>query len=72
MHRNILSSQPRVTRIKINWDDSETSTKPEEPNQVVNEETMDSMAGTSEPTTNGLAASIGFSENSSQSAMEVM
>ncbi|XP_034232886.1 histone chaperone asf1-like [Thrips palmi] len=71
VHRNILSSQPRVTRIKINWDDSETSTQTQEQNQAVNEETMDSMAGTSEPTTNGLA-SIGFSENSSQSAMEVM
>lgn len=57
--------------MKINWDDSETSTKTEEPNQAVNDETMDSMAGPSESTSNGLA-SIGFSENSSQSAMEVM
>lgn len=71
MYRNILSSQPRVTRIKINWDDSETSTKEEEPSQIVNEETMDTVPSTSESTTNGLAA-IGFSENSSQSAMEVM
>lgn len=70
MYRNILSSQPRVTRIKINWDDSETSSK-EEPNQIVNEETMDTVASTSDSTANGLAA-IGFSENSSQSAMEVM
>lgn len=70
VHRNILSSQPRVTRIKINWDDSETSSN-QEPTPQVNEETMDNIASTSESTSNGLAT-IGFSENSSQSAMEVM
>lgn len=70
VYRNILSSQPRVTRIKINWDDSETSTNGES-NEIVNEETMDTVASTSESTSNGLAT-IGFSENSSQSAMEVM
>lgn len=69
MYRNILSSQPRVTRIKINWDDSDATSK-EEPSSV-QEETLDAIAGTSESTSNGLSA-ISFSENSSQSAMEVM
>ena len=38
MTRNILASKPRVTRFKINWDDTNGNT----------EEAIDSEAGTSE------------------------
>jgi hypothetical protein len=59
--RSILASEPRVTRFKINWDDA------------------DGMRQSADDTTHNLEeelvssnATVGFSENSSQSAMEVM
>ncbi|XP_046669645.1 histone chaperone asf1 isoform X1 [Homalodisca vitripennis] len=57
--RNILGSEPRVTRFKINWDDSETQMKTSTEEEQQQQE---------QPTVN-----VGFNENScSQSAMEVI
>jgi hypothetical protein len=55
-----LASQPRVTRFKINWDDTDTLHQ--------------STENTADTLEEGLVSSnaVGFSENSSQSAMEVM
>ena len=58
--RNILASEPRVTRFKINWDDTET----------MHQSTEDTTHKTEGKVSSDGA--MGFSENSSQSAMEVM
>jgi hypothetical protein len=59
--RNILASEPRVTRFKINWDDTDT----------LHESTEDT-AHTLEEELVSSNSVMGFSENSSQSAMEVV
>lgn len=58
--RNILASEPRVTRFKINWDDTDT----------VHQSTEDTTYKMEEKVASDGA--VGFSENSSQSVMEVM
>jgi len=58
--RNILASEPRVTRFKINWDDTDT----------MHQSTEDTTYKTEEKVSSDGA--VGFSENSSQSVMEVM
>lgn len=58
--RNILASEPRVTRFKINWDDTDTMHQSTEDNTYKKEELVSSDGA------------VGFSENSSQSVMEVM
>nr|CAD7198567.1 unnamed protein product [Timema douglasi] len=62
--RNILSSQPRVTRFKINWDDSDTVANP------IGLELLENHEESSMPVPS--TSAVFFSENSSQSAMEVM
>jgi hypothetical protein len=59
--RNILVSEPRVTRFKINWDDTDKVHVSTEDTAHELEEELVSSSG-----------AMGFSENSSQSAMEVM
>jgi hypothetical protein len=59
--RNILASEPRVTRFKINWDDTDT----------VHQSTDDNTHNLDEELVSSNGA-VGFSENSSQSAMEVV
>lgn len=59
--RNILASQPRVTRFKINWDDTDTL-----------HQSTENTAHTLEEELVSSSSAVGFSENSSQSAMEVM
>jgi ASF1 like histone chaperone. len=58
--RNILSSEPRVTRFKINWDDTDTL------HQSADDTTykMDELVSSD--------GAVGFSEKNSQSVMEVM
>lgn len=59
--RNILGTEPRVTRFKINWDDSE-------PQQTEEQQQLQQTQAQPQTTT-----TVGFSENScSQNAMEVM
>jgi len=58
--RNILASEPRVTRFKINWDDTDTTHQSTEDTTYKMEEKVSSDGA------------VGFSENSSQSVMEVM
>jgi len=58
--RNILASEPRVTRFKINWDDTDTMHQSTEDTTYKMEEKVSSDGP------------VGFSENSSQSVMEVM
>lgn len=58
--RNILASEPRVTRFKINWDDTDTMHQSKEDTTYKMEEKVSSDGA------------VGFSENSSQSVMEVM
>jgi len=58
--RNILASEPRVTRFKINWDDTDTMHQSTEDTAYKMEEKVSSDGA------------VGFSENSSQSVMEVM
>jgi hypothetical protein len=59
--RNILATEPRVTRFKINWDDTDTlHQSTENTTHTLEEEFVSSNSA------------VGFSENSSQSAMEVM
>ncbi|KDR08478.1 histone chaperone asf1-like [Zootermopsis nevadensis] len=59
--RNILASEPRVTRFKINWDDTDT----------MHQSTDDTTHNIEEELVSSNGA-VGFSENSSHSAMEVM
>lgn len=59
--RNILASQPRVTRFKINWDDTDTL-----------HQSTENTAHTLEEELVNSNSAVGFSESSSQSAMEVM
>lgn len=55
--RNILATEPRVTRFKINWDDSEAQVEQQQPSE-------------DQPQT---SSNVAFNENScSQNAMEVM
>ena len=58
--RNILASEPRVTRFKINWDDTDTMHQSIEDTTYKMEEKVSSDGA------------VGFSENSTQSVMEVM
>jgi hypothetical protein len=58
--RNILASEPRVTRFKINWDDTDTMHQSIEDTTYKTEENVSS------------GGAVGFSENSSQSVMQVM
>ncbi|XP_075229314.1 histone chaperone asf1 isoform X2 [Lycorma delicatula] len=61
--RNILGTEPRVTRFKINWDDSE-------PQQTEEQQQQQQQQPQAQPQT---SSTVGFSENScSQNAMEVM
>lgn len=78
--RNILATKPRVTRFKINWDDSSTSTNGEmntdgasgsaeiftKDDQVMEEEDADTMNGNDD----GLAMEARLNENSNSLAME--
>jgi hypothetical protein len=59
--RNILASEPRVTRFNINWDDMDALHQSTENTADAFEEELVSSN-----------SAVGFSENSSQSAMEVM
>lgn len=63
--RNILGTEPRVTRFKINWDDSEPQqTEEQQQTQGQQQQAQSSQLQTT---------TVGFSENScSQNAMEVM
>lgn len=58
--RNILASEPRVTRFKINWDDTDTMHQSTEDTTYKMEEKVSADGA------------VGFSENSTQSVMEVM
>jgi len=55
-----LASEPRVTRFKINWDDTDTMHQSIEDTTYKMEEKVSSDGA------------VGFSENSTQSVMEVM
>ncbi|XP_022194447.1 histone chaperone asf1 [Nilaparvata lugens] len=67
--RNILGTEPRVTRFKINWDDSETAAA--SANQMQAEADGESPPQLVQGQVTSTA--VGFSENScSQNAMEVM
>jgi len=66
VQRNILADKPRVTRFKINWDDSSTSNQNDFP------VTMEAQAGMEENTTEDIpSTSLSFTENT-QNSMEVM
>lgn len=63
--RNILGTEPRVTKFKINWDDSE-------PQQTEEQQQVQAQQQQSQPS-QSQTSGVGFSENScSQNAMEVM
>ncbi|OXU18020.1 histone chaperone asf1 [Nasonia vitripennis] len=64
VQRNILADKPRVTRFKINWDDSSSS-----PTNAITEG-MDAQSGVEE-TTQDVPSTLGFTENT-QNSMEVM
>ncbi|XP_014246508.1 histone chaperone asf1 [Cimex lectularius] len=57
--RNILGTEPRVTRFKINWDDSETQDQSGEEEQTDEQSQQQSE-------------SVGFTENNSSHPMEVV
>ncbi|KAJ8681838.1 hypothetical protein QAD02_017630 [Eretmocerus hayati] len=63
VQRNILADKPRVTRFKINWDDSANS------NNLP--EGMDAQSTMEESTPDVPSTSLSFTENT-QSSMEVM
>lgn len=65
VQRNILADKPRVTRFKINWDDSSTSGQNDFP------VTMEAQAGMEENTEDIPSTSLSFTENT-QNSMEVM
>lgn len=62
--RNILTSEPRVTRFKINWDDTES--------QESTSADREGQEQTSEQPAKSVNVDVSFNENSSQNAMEVM
>ncbi|XP_058809355.1 histone chaperone asf1 [Phymastichus coffea] len=65
VQRNVLADKPRVTRFKINWDDSSSS-----PTNTI-PESMDAQTSVEETTDDVPSTSISFTENT-QSSMEVM
>lgn len=68
MTRNILGTEPRVTRFKINWDDSEQATTS---NGMQTNENEDSNLQEMDEEVSSLLSS--HADNSlSQSAMEVL
>ncbi|RZF44221.1 hypothetical protein LSTR_LSTR003861 [Laodelphax striatellus] len=72
--RNILGTEPRVTRFKINWDDSETAAAATAASNQMQAE-VDGESPQQQQMVQGQVTSsaVGFSENScSQNAMEVM
>ncbi|XP_026466792.1 histone chaperone asf1-like [Ctenocephalides felis] len=70
--RNILETQPRVTRFQINWDDNSTNGC-ENPNAFPESDVCDNITMDSSTTDDTLqmSASVGFNENSNSiAAME--
>lgn len=65
VQRNILADKPRVTRFKINWDDSSSS-----PTNTI-PEGMDAQTSVEETTQDVPSTSLSFTENT-QNSMEVM
>lgn len=65
VQRNILADKPRVTRFKINWDDSSSS-----PTNTI-PEGMDAQSAVEETTQDVPSTSLCFTENT-QNSMEVM
>lgn len=66
VQRNILGDKPRVTRFKINWDDSGASTSNNGNQDEMEAQSIDDVRDHEKPT-----SSLGFTENT-QNSMEVM
>ncbi|XP_043476205.1 histone chaperone ASF1A [Leptopilina heterotoma] len=65
VQRNILGDKPRVTRFKINWDDSTS------PSASADADAMDAQTTVEETTEDMPSTSLSFTENT-QNSMEVM